>query len=952
MKMRQRVLVGLAGSVIWGLLGGLAETQGVIDQTILPAAFRTTWDPGIPGGIPADDDPVRPATVWLPAGNPHDGYSVDPALTGTANAAAFTTAFQAAINAAGAAATPTARKIVRLKAGTYFVNPQVIGGRTVGILVTVDNVTIRGEGASRTRLVASGPIGDLGTVILFGHRRGNSDATSVANFLLRNVTADALRGTRTIDIADATGYTVGDIITIDHEDGPPEASGLATINGGYLFFFDSQFFKRQPNDSWQGPGTGAPAFTPVTSLASANTVARNIVPRWRSTSQETEIVGVAGNTVTVKDPLVIDFPLSMNPQVWRTVAMNSRTVPVGNRWCGIEYVSVAGGSNPIGFPGGGVAFSYMAYAWAKAIEVDGQLIASDPTHPGKRGHSIGVARSYRVMIVDSYVHHATDQNSGGQAYGVVLAAGTSNALVENNIAMHHSKPIVMNTTGGGNVIAYNYVDEAAVTATPQWQQNGIDDSHNAFTHHDLIEGNWTPNIGSATTHGNSGWHTHFRNYAHGINSSAMVTQNLRAVGMDGWTHDHAYVANVLNGGTVYEMTPANPNAAVPVYQLGRQPALEGYNSWDDGYAAAHIYRDANWDNVTNGTVWTGGARDIPPSLYLTRKPAFFGHHTWPWVDPTGTSASRRVMTLPAKARHDAGTPFDMTEVTLTTDPASPQPVGTSIMLTAAGLGGTPPHAYRFWVQPWNGEWQVVREWSPSAAFAWTPTAVSGYNVSVEARSSGATRTEVQAGIQYIVTPGSGGGGPMTALTLTTTLASPQPLGAAITLRAAGTGGTAPYAYRFWVQPWGGAWQIVRDWSSSSSYSWLPTTEGGHNVTVEARSSGAASAEVQAGIQYILTPGGGSAMTAVVLTTSLASPQPLGTAITLVAAGTGGTAPYAYRFWVQPWGGAWQIVRDWSATATHLWTPTAAGGYNVTVEGCGSGAAAAEVQAGITVLVNP
>ncbi|HMA46137.1 MAG TPA: putative Ig domain-containing protein, partial [Frankiaceae bacterium] len=49
---------------------------GAIDQSILPAIFQTRWDPGIPGGIPGDGDPVRPATVWLPSGNPYGGYSV------------------------------------------------------------------------------------------------------------------------------------------------------------------------------------------------------------------------------------------------------------------------------------------------------------------------------------------------------------------------------------------------------------------------------------------------------------------------------------------------------------------------------------------------------------------------------------------------------------------------------------------------------------------------------------------------------------------------------------------------------------------------------------------------------------------------------------------------------------------------------------------------------------
>src|SRR4051795_11692321 len=74
------------------------SSAAAVDQSILPTMYQTAWDPGIPGGIPGDNDPVRPATVWLPAGNPYGGYSVNPALTGTTNAASFSSAFQAAIN--------------------------------------------------------------------------------------------------------------------------------------------------------------------------------------------------------------------------------------------------------------------------------------------------------------------------------------------------------------------------------------------------------------------------------------------------------------------------------------------------------------------------------------------------------------------------------------------------------------------------------------------------------------------------------------------------------------------------------------------------------------------------------------------------------------------------------------------------------------------------------------
>jgi Putative Ig domain len=633
---------------------GLAITISAaspIDQSILPAMYQTAWDPGITGGIPGDSDPVRPATVWLPAGNPYNGYSVNPTLTGTTNAAAFTSAFQAAINSAGAAATPSSRKIVLLKAGTYFVNPQVYPGSTsdqIGIYVKVDNVTIRGEGADTTRLAANGTINNYGTVVLFGHRVGRSDA----DFAVQNVTADALKGSRTIQVANASGYVVGDVITIDHLDGAPVANGPATINGGYIWFYDGQYFKRQPTYGWSGPSTGAPGIGNVVDLPSANSAAQNAVPSWRSTMQETEITAINGNVLTLRDPLNIDFPLSTSPQVWRTVPLNTSSIPVGNRWSGIENVAVAGGNNLWGFPGGTVAFSYMAYAWAKNIEADGEKWSNpaDPAHPGKYGYNIGIGRSYRCVVRDSYAHGSADENPGGQAYGIVVGVGSSATLVENNISVNNNKPIALNSTGGGNVIAYNYVDTAVIWNSPGWQESGIDDCHANFTHHDLIEGNWTPNLGGDTTHGNSGWHTHLRNYCNGQNSSGGMSGNLRAVGMDGWTHYHAYIGNVLKGGTVYQTTPSSQNGT-PIYQLGNNWGGGGGN-WDNGYAAAHIYRDGNWDNVNNGVVWANGARTIPKSFYLTGKPSFFGTNPWPWVDPiTGTTS-----VLPAKARYDAGTP--------------------------------------------------------------------------------------------------------------------------------------------------------------------------------------------------------------------------------------------------------------------------------------------------------
>ena len=626
-----------------------------IDESILPAMYRTTWNPGIPGGIPADNDPARPAAVWLLSGNPYGGYSVDPSLTGTLKAAAFTSAIQSAINSAGAAATPTQRQIVLLAPGKYFVNAQTYqhSGSQVGIYVDVDNVTIRGSGATTTSIiantnVATHPFKGYGTLILFGHRYGSSDA----DFAVQNVTADARKGSTTIQVANASAYVVGDVIQIDHQDGSAvlDPGGAAEFNGKYLWFFDDQYFQRQSTYGPDGPSAGAPAFGNVTDLSSANTNAMNSVPQWRTTVQEDEITAIHGNALTLRDPLNIDFPHSLKPQIWRVIPLNTASIPVGNRWDGLEDIRVAGGNNQWGFPGGAIGFDYMAYSWVENVDADGEYWSSDPTdHPGKYGDNIGMGHCYRCEIIGSYSHGAYDENPGGQSYGICLTSGSTQDLVENNIAINNNKPIVLQNTGGGNVLSYNYVDQSELWNSPTWLESGIDDSHAAFDHNNLIEGNWANNLGADGTHGNTGWNTHFRNYSNGNNSIDPKSDSLHAVGHPGYSGYQAYIGNVLEGGTIYRTTPAS-QSGTPIYQVG---FLGGKIGWDDGYAENTLYVDANWDNVTNGIVWAKGPKTIPNSLYLTSAPAFFKGYTWPWVSPmTG-----KTYILPAKARYDSGHPF-------------------------------------------------------------------------------------------------------------------------------------------------------------------------------------------------------------------------------------------------------------------------------------------------------
>jgi len=63
---------------------------------------------------------------------------------------------------------------------------------------------------------------------------------------VQNVTADALKGARTIQVANASAYVVGDVITIDHLDGVAVANGadVSSMEGGESIF---AFALTEPN---------------------------------------------------------------------------------------------------------------------------------------------------------------------------------------------------------------------------------------------------------------------------------------------------------------------------------------------------------------------------------------------------------------------------------------------------------------------------------------------------------------------------------------------------------------------------------------------------------------------------------------------------------------------------------------------------------------------------------
>ena len=607
-----------------------APPASVASSGLLPADRRTVWNPGIPGGIPSDSDATRPASVWLPSGNPYGGYSVNPALGN--NSTDATSAINGALSSAGAAASNASRKIVLLAAGTYRISSSISLGRS--------NVTLRGAGQQKT-IINKSNASDA-AAIWIGSTVGDYSRTPVVN-----VVGGAAKGAAAITVADASGINVGDILQIDQlEDGDGDGPG------GWVWRLDSWWSMRSPYADFSGGGGLQGKFP-------------DSPGGYRPIAQRIEVLAKSGNTLTIYDaaarrgsPLHVAFPSAMDPEVWRAAGAGADVV----RYTGVEDLTVWSAA-VVGSANDMVGMGGAAYSWIKNIETDG----SKNTWAGRHIHLFNAV--YRAEVRQCYSHNSSNYNQGSNAYGIIYSS--SDSLIEDNIVRELNKPVLGETAGGGNVIAYNYVDEAVIgSLTNSWQETAINMSHGSFCHSDLFEGNYTPNVGVDSTHGNNGWGVIFRNWATGRNSSGRTSTYLRAIYSDGWSREMTSIGNVLGSPTfrpTYQVLSSRTGVNA-VYGNVSSIYLLGSNAWelgtgrkpgadymDNGQAESLFYRHLDYDYKTSAqyTNPSNTVTALPDSLYLTAKPAFFGTYAWPWVNPAGATDADRVKALPAKARYDA-----------------------------------------------------------------------------------------------------------------------------------------------------------------------------------------------------------------------------------------------------------------------------------------------------------
>jgi hypothetical protein len=491
-------------------------------------------------------------------------------------------------------------------------------------------VVLRGAGsdaATGTLLVstAGGPVVAIGTTRDTVCYQGGAFDTAAQPKL----TQDATKETAAVTVASTAGFVAGDLALVDQQDDAEVSEGDCTT-----------IFKRAAN---------------------------------YGVSERVEIAAVSGSTLTLTTPLHWTFKTAQSAQISRVSA-----TPV--KWAGVESVLVQGG-RPGGYAGqsaGGIDVSNAAYCWVKDVQVDGTT----------SGMPIRLAGTYRCVVRDSHVHNSYSYGFGQDNYGIVLACGAADDLVENNVARFMNKPILFNNSGGGNVVGYNYADNSWScdgNGDDGFQESSID-CHCAFPHMELLEGNWAPHMSATITHGNAGYLTFFRNYASSQWSPSNPAQpasailwsqpfapqyaNVAAVELDSPDIDMTVIGNVL-GSTGDASLGLPADLGTTSTGQGSPPATSnGFTSKDGTLAIFEIdqttvswtslWLTGNFDTVNKKVVWNASpltanlpasTQSLPASLYYAKKPAWWpSGGPWPWVGP---DLPVKVGSLPARARSAA-----------------------------------------------------------------------------------------------------------------------------------------------------------------------------------------------------------------------------------------------------------------------------------------------------------
>jgi hypothetical protein len=496
----------------------------------------------------------------------------------------------AQINAAIGACT---NGVVQLNAGTYTLSAGItFGGRS--------HVTLRGAGSDRTilRFTGSDSCGGLrANICVHGSSTvwsGNVPAANVAGW-----TAGYAKGSTQLTLSTTAGLTPGTILILDQLQDTADTGGIVISDA--------------PGFTIEG---GAPGRA------------------GRPQQQYVEVTAVNGTQVTISPGVYMpNWRASQAPQAWRWGTLAATAVMNGVEDLTLDHA----GSNETT----GIGFSNAYNCWVKGVK---SLSAN-------RNH-VWLNQTARVEVRDSYFHGT--KNAASQSYGIEFFT-TADDLIINNIFHHVTAPIMMGSSAG-SVVAFNYlIDMYYSIAT--WMMAGLQGSHDAGTGMNLFEGNVANAFLMDLYHGTGSLPTLFRNRLAG--SEPGKTQgNTNVVNIWAFNRHVNVVGNVLGTSgyhTVYETSRAagassgNPDRSI--YVLGFSGIGEQLSAGIpyDSRIMSTMLRWGNYDYATRQTRWNAAeipagnpvpsTETLPPSLFLSSRPGWWGSTPWPAIGPDVTGGS-------------------------------------------------------------------------------------------------------------------------------------------------------------------------------------------------------------------------------------------------------------------------------------------------------------------------
>ena len=541
-------------------------------------------------------DPAR-AINWSTAGVP-GGISNRTTVCSTLGTGGQVPGFVQSVTVAqinSALSSCPAGQAVLLNPGTYNSN-----GSTI---IIPSNVTLRGSGPTQTVIAATGS-GGGSAVVSFGSGSSPSAGTSTA------ITGGNLKGSTSIAVGSTSNISPGMLLVITQSD---------------LSYMTNQ--GDNGTCSWCNGNIGG------------------------DSGQTVQVISVSGNTVTISDPLYIDY----------TNSPFAFPYNVGCTSAGLESLRISdfnNGFNP------NINFSGVTYSWVKNVESD----FADGAH-------LYLSWSLHNTVRDSFFHDGFSHGPGATDDQLGLQYKSSANLIENNIFWRQHVSVMLEWGASGNVIAYNYSTGNYHDQLLSWQINDFN-FHGAHPMMNLFEGNIQAHFQPDSTWGSSSHSTIFRNYATGTNvlippvnargalqmsSLTQETGNAFAYAMDHLTQYNNMVG-IIDGSDYLVKTQGVPSRLAAPAAGGAGPACinVGYlsasssSSSPNNTDATMLYHGVM--DCNSGTFqWASGiTQTLPPSFYLSAKPAWWGSGAWPPIGPdvaggniADTTARGHVNAIPA-----------------------------------------------------------------------------------------------------------------------------------------------------------------------------------------------------------------------------------------------------------------------------------------------------------------